>query len=88
MLHSVKHNALHRNKVTGRTLLSRLAASGLCALFGTILYASAALAQTVTGGTLYINGSFINAGNISVNNHIVNNTSGPVSVLAGSIPQG
>jgi len=84
MLNSVQHIVLHWNKVSAKTTMSRLAVRGLCALFSIVLYTNMVLAQQVIGGTLYINGSFINSKNISVNNHIVNNTAGLVSVLPGT----
>jgi fibronectin-binding autotransporter adhesin len=85
MQNSVQHIVLHRNKVAAKITMPRLLVRGLCALFGTVLYVSVALAQLpLQNGSLYINGTFVNAGTIRVNNHIVNNTAGPVSVLPGT----
>jgi hypothetical protein len=73
-----------KNKVVTQGSMSRLLWRGLFVLFTLVFSAGEVSAQTLTGGTLYINGSFANRGTITVNNHIKNNTAGPVSVLPGT----
>ena len=85
MQNSAQNIEQQQYKVWTRSTLSRLLWSGLLGLFTTALFTGGVSAQTLTGGTLYINGSFNNRGTITVNNHIVNNTSGPVSVLPGTV---
>jgi hypothetical protein len=86
MQSSVQHIEHQRNKVVTQRTLSRLVGKGLLALITTVLFFNVTLAQLpLIGGSLYINGSFVNSGTISVNKHIINNTTGAVSVLPGTV---
>jgi hypothetical protein len=68
-----------------RALMSSIGiAIAITLLAGLIGISSVSFSQTVTAGTLHITGTFVNYTNISVNNHIVNETTGPVSILPGS----